>query len=640
MVGSTAWFAAVVCASMAAAASAATWGGVGAAWSASGEFLTSRPGARVWTSGGGRVTTVYGEAFSTGASAEASAAAFVASHAAAVFSVGADELAPVSMLADGRATQPVMLDAGSGAAKFTLVYFSQFRSGYPVYMADLRLLVRNEPGFPLVLAKSALRDLGGYVPPREEWILPAGRAYEAAAALFGPKAFSRYSPTTLVIWAGVDDTAAPPALCYRFVAEGGVVGQPGHLKHLFLVDAVSGKVVHREDQVLHVDVTGSVRGLATPDANAAACSALQETALPYARVVVGGEIAYADSNGEFAVGAGAGPGPVVVESGVRGEFFRVFRYVGTAPVDATVLSGAAAPAVPFGVVHNAGGGEATTAEVNAYLGANAVRDHVLRYNPSFPVVAQQREFAVNVMVPGACNAGYTGDAINFYPAGGGCRNSAFGTVIYHEYGHHVVSSAGSGQGQYGEGFGDCLAMTLVDDPVLGTGLQQCSAGIRSAVNSMRYPCSGVAHTCGTLLSGCVWSVRNGIAAAHPSTYRDTISSLVINSVLLHQGTEITPLISIDFLTLDDDDANILNGTPHSAAISAGFAAHGMLGGCPADWDRNGSVDPQDVALFIGAWLASVQAGTLTADFDASGAVDPADIAVYVLAWLGAVSGGC
>jgi hypothetical protein len=47
-------------------------------------------------------------------------------------------------------------------------------------------------------------------------------------------------------------------------------------------------------------------------------------------------------------------------------------------------------------------------------------------------------------------------------------------------------------------------------------------------------------------------------------------------VLLHSGTEITPQIATDWLTLDDDDADLSNGTPHSTEIEAGFGAHSML----------------------------------------------------------------
>jgi hypothetical protein len=54
-----------------------------------------------------------------------------------------------------------------------------------------------------------------------------------------------------------------------------------------------------------------------------------------------------------------------------------------------------------------------------------------------------------------------------------------------------------------------------------------------------------------------------------------IRDLTVNSILLHSGTAIDAAIAIDFLTLDDDDADISNGTPHYAAIAAGFGAHNI-----------------------------------------------------------------
>jgi hypothetical protein len=75
----------------------------------------------------------------------------------------------------------------------------------------------------------------------------------------------------------------------------------------------------------------------------------------------------------------------------------------------------------------------------------------------------------------------------------------------------------------------------------------------------------------------VWSTRDNLAATEPIDYRDILSNLAINSILLHTGSSITSTITTDFLTLDDNDANILNGTPHYIEINDGFAAHGLAG---------------------------------------------------------------
>jgi len=44
---------------------------------------------------------------------------------------------------------------------------------------------------------------------------------------------------------------------------------------------------------------------------------------------------------------------------------------------------------------------------------------------------------------------------------------------------------------------------------------------------------------------------------------------------MHTGDSISPSITYDWLTLDDDDGDLTNGTPHSVEILAGFALHNM-----------------------------------------------------------------
>lgn len=62
--------------------------------------------------------------------------------------------------------------------------------------------------------------------------------------------------------------------------------------------------------------------------------------------------------------------------------------------------------------------------------------------------------------------------------------------------------------------------------------------------------------------------------------------------------------------------------------------------CRADWDRSASVNSQDIAAYLSAWLASVQAGTADADFNADGAVSSSDISAFLSAWLEDVATGC
>jgi len=219
--------------------------------------------------------------------------------------------------------------------------------------------------------------------------------------------------------------------------------------------------------------------------------------------------------------------------------------------------------------------EYVRAEINGYYQANIVRDFTLTYNPSYPGL-QQNAFPVNVNLNDNCNAYYDYSSINFFTSGGGCPNTAFSTIVHHEYGHHLVSMAGSGQEEYGEGMGDVMGVLILDEPGLAYGFfGDCDTPLRNADNDIQYPCSGAIHYCGQLLSGCVWETRNELEITNPSTYTDIISNLAINAMLLHTGSNIDPSITIDYLTLDDDNGNIYDGTPHYWEIATGFGEHNM-----------------------------------------------------------------
>jgi len=54
-----------------------------------------------------------------------------------------------------------------------------------------------------------------------------------------------------------------------------------------------------------------------------------------------------------------------------------------------------------------------------------------------------------------------------------------------------------------------------------------------------------------------------------------VSTLAVNSIMMHSGSSITPSITLDWLVLDDDDGDLGTGTPHCSEIMAGFAMHNM-----------------------------------------------------------------
>ncbi|MHC4990629.1 MAG: hypothetical protein ACYTGC_06575, partial [Planctomycetota bacterium] len=362
--------------------------------------------------------------------------------------------------------------------------------------------------------------------------------------------------------------------------------------------------------VFDVDLIGTVQGITTDPFGADACQTQSPIGLPYARVEVGDEVVFADAAGDFFV-PDLPDGPVSVSSSIRGPYFQVVNQAG---VD-SVVTHQVVPPGPITLLHNPTDQfEFERAQVNAYVHANLVRDFVLSVNPDYPTIAGQADFTVNVNINDDCNAFYDSSAqtMNFFSSGAGCANTAFDTVVYHEYGHHLINVGGSGQGEYGEGMADSIAILMSDHPFMGRGWHgDCDGALRDADNDCQYSaescssCGSQIHACGRVLSGAIWSLRNELLVSDPTRYRDVLASLTLDSILLHAGTSIDEGITVDFLTLDDDNDTLLDGTPHYAEIARAFGAHGM----PApDLDVVGFefsrqppeiIDPRGTAIVIG-----------------------------------------
>ena len=509
----------------------------------------------------GKITKMIAPNMASGKTAVQSAQNFLRTWASAL-GVDASEFIAEGPFEDGHHIQPIMYNQETGEYKFTGVYFKQTIDGLPVYGSRLMVLARNVDGNPIVNATVDLRDVQGFKKPRRA-MNNSALSLMAAATRFG-SAVTTTDPE-LMVFAGTQTEHQEPRAALVFEAQvGSNWDSSNYQKAELIVDAVTGEVLHERNLILHVD--GNVSGQATESSGADVCDPESEAGLPYAKVTLGGNTSYADADGNFSIN---GSGNIL--SKLEGRWFNVNNQSGS---DSQISQSSLNPYI----VHNASNNsESYRAEVNAYLQSNVVRDFTLMYNPDFPTISDQTSFPVNVGVSGTCNAFYDYSSINFYNAGGGCSNTAFSVIVHHEYGHHLVAVAGSGQGQYGEGMGDVMGVLITGDNQLARGFysDDCVNGIRNADNNKQYPCNGGIHDCGQLISGCVWDTLATMEAAYPGTGHSIVSNLAVNSILMHTGESISPTITYDWLTLDDDDGDLENGTPHSEQILAGFAMHSM-----------------------------------------------------------------
>ncbi|MCP3904661.1 MAG: hypothetical protein GY715_13625 [Planctomycetes bacterium] len=528
----------------------------------------------------GRIVRLYGETFAQGASPHDTVDGFLARHADVLNNLDRADLVPAPMNAEGGNALPLMYDAATETYKFTALYYDQQRDGVPVWGSRLVLLVRNEPGFPLVLVNPDTRNLGQFRvnDPQAAGAAPVQIVGEQVAQVrFGPNAV--VDATRQVIYAGQGDDAFPPRLAEEMKVRIGADYQ------MLITDAATGAILYEEQLICFQNVNGTAEGLASEGIGADLCENEVATPLPYLFVEVQsqGQSAFSDANGNFTI-------PLLLEvnvdvtAGLNGMWFDVSDFFNNEEiVTDTVL-----PPGPASLLFNSANNESERAQVNAYVEANRVRDYVLAYSPAYPTL-QNLDFPVSVnRTDGFCpaNAWYDPgeESINFCQSASGIPNTAWSSVIHHEYGHHLVNAAGSGQGAYGEGTGDVISVLVLDAHELGVGwANNCSGSLRDAENDCQYQVSGCSscgsaiHSCGQLLSGCVWDLRNQLLVSNPGTYRDILSNLAINAILLHSGSSIDPSITVDYLTLDDDNGNIFDGTPHYTQINTAFSLHNMDG---------------------------------------------------------------
>ncbi len=538
---------------------------------------------------------IYGTVLSTGTTPEASAWNHVAQIAPLLGNDWGQLVAEVKP--DGNVLLPIAGDAAIGQSGFFTFRFNQEFQELPVFRSGVGFLVRNEANNPVVVSGIDIKNLDGFDAGGVDTSNPVATAemIENVQRLMGVgtdrgmKSLLRQavkielvvSDEKYVVFAGSNEIDSNPEVALQFIAErGSIQTLPDYHKYLIVASVTTGDILLAETQIHEVDITGKVSGRATSGLASLECDPEVSVGLPFAEAnVVGGNSVFANASGNFVI-PHAGSTAVTVRSRLRGQWFEVFDQAAGNTIPE--LTQSVTPPGPANFLHNPLANQSLpTANVNAYLESNVVRSYVLAHQAAYPVIGTQTAFDVNTNIADSCNAFYNGSSINFFQAGGGCNNTSFSDVIYHEYGHHLINVSGNGQGQLGEGSGDVMGVLIQDDPILGNGFQgDCGAGIRTADNNLQYPCTGAIHTCGQLISGAVWDTRHQLAITEPANFR-TINARLFLGMLMARGQlvpgngTIDPLVTVLYLELDDDDADIGNGTPHYTEIATGFGLHNL-----------------------------------------------------------------
>ncbi len=170
-----------------------------------------------------------------------------------------------------------------------------------------------------------------------------------------------------------------------------------------------------------------------------------------------------------------------------------------------------------------------------------------------------------------------------------CENTALiNDVVLHEYGHYIIdeldpllydlsSDSRLDAGRMHEGLADYFACDLNNNTNLAEGFYvnvtrpviDISLPLRTCNSGNRYPkdYGKEIHFGGKIISSSVFSIREKIG-------KEQLDPILINALRLQPTNFIELLDSL--IIADDDNNNILDGTPHIVDICTSFYDHGIL----------------------------------------------------------------
>jgi Zn-dependent metalloprotease len=349
---------------------------------------------------------------------------------------------------------------------------------------------------------------------------------------------------------------------YRLAYEVRVKIEEGPAIWKTFVDAESGDILKRENEIYYDTIEGNVTGyykpmyLSEPDTEA-------PFECEYMSAETYGEDT-TDASGYYSIEVGAG-GMRNMYTRLRGDWAVVSNLTGGEATQRDTVP----PGTALDVLWDNANSLAN--ERNAYYHTCIVHDWVNGVDASW--TGMDRITPVRVNEIDYCNAYWDGNGITLGAGVGTCNDLAmFSDVIYHEYGHGIVDfqyRPYSPSGAMHEGFADYTACTITNEPYIGEGV--ITGGyFRNMDNNLRYPedLTGEVHDDGRIIGGALWHMRDNL-------WPDVALSDSLFHYAKFGGAVNFQDYFWDILETDDDDGDLSNGTPHYYEIVEAFGRHGI-----------------------------------------------------------------
>jgi hypothetical protein len=441
--------------------------------------------------------------------------------------------------------------------KFWSVVFQKTLNNIPVLDGGIKMAISSGGKVNLVMGDFGSSPEGNLI-----FSLPETAALSAATdGLFGTVKEDRFEGRAVMPLYFEDKIEYRPA--YRVDV---VMDEPYSEWHVY-IDAEDGMILQRKSSVYYGTVFGNVSGSIQP---LTPFDPWEDRDFFDLDMHFGtyGDVT-TDMNGDYSITI-PGNDPLDVEAWLMGPYMDANNTIGQ---DAHIIHNMV-PNGPFDVYWD--DSNSLPAERDAWYSGVSIHNWIKTLDPDLT----EMDFVMgcNVNVNGTCNAFWSGynRSINFYSEGGGCPNIAqIADVVYHEYGHGITDlqyRPFAPNGAMHEGFSDYVACTIIDDPLVGHGFYGPGTHLRNLDNDNRYPddWTGEPHNDGQIIGGALWHSRE-ILSDYPMGYADS---------LWHFARELVPSNFEEYfwayLTVDDDDGNLNNGTPNAGTIFYTFGdLHGI-----------------------------------------------------------------
>ena len=498
----------------------------------------------------------------------------------------ASDLAPMFAVTEDQLVDDEVVFLGLHAVGTTdkvTVRLEQAVNGVPVENGSVNVLMT--PGGDLLsYASRALPIPAGFdtVPS-----IDAGTALDAAVQAFNAKTGTPVTSSSLIelniVGEELGALGVQPTLAWRVQLWNEAEGFVPESFTYQIAAHDAPRVVREDNAIHHFDVGGTVVSNSTPGTRPDVNNN-QPTQQPMSYMTVtasGVGTTTTDVNGDFNFPGVTGP--VSVTFRYNGTYNNVDNESGAEYSLTQSLTGTGNL-----VVMNPSPSENVTAQSNAFLHVNLMRDWTRAIMPTDNNMDFVNDADCNIN--SSCNAFYDGNSTNYYTSGSGCVNTSYSSVIYHEQGHWQNDRYNSGNGSdgFGEGNADIFAMYQNNNPIVGEEFFGQGGGfVRSGLNNRQFcgdtnpGCYGGVHADGEVLMGAAWKVRANLQAVNG----DAAGGLIADTLFLgwmnayDQGT-IRSIIETQWLTLDDDNGNINDGTPNWQEINDGFLEQGFPGFFP------------------------------------------------------------